>query len=306
MKRRSYIKNPGATLSSLLENISAAYSADLVCPIKLRLATAARSRETRGGTTSLIVIDENDKKYFIKTRNLTSNENIGLLQQEYISAQEIANTNTIKTPTPLAYGNTADNRKSFAIYEYMNVGYKPNQRELGHQLAKLHRQSSPCSKFGFHIDNSLLSTPQCNQPWENSWGTFWDSNRLYPMLQLTHNCCGLSSLDVYILRSRTRFLLSSHQPSSSLLHGDLSGTNVGYGKVENSKTGEVTTRPVIFDPSTYYGDREVDLAISELFGGFTSEFYRGYNEEWPIPQDYDQRKVVYQLYHMCVNDFCFR
>ncbi len=83
--------------------------------------------------------------------------------------------------------------------------------------------------------------------------------------------------------------LLAHQVQPSLVHGDLWGGNAGC-----TASGE----PVIFDPATYFGDREVDIAMTELFGGFPAAFYKGYNEVFPLDAGYEQRKTLYNLYHI--------
>jgi fructosamine-3-kinase len=83
-------------------------------------------------------------------------------------------------------------------------------------------------------------------------------------------------------------LLEGHKPQPSLLHGDLWGGNAGF-------TAE---GPVLFDPAVYYGDREADLAMTELFGGFPQEFYSSYNKIWPLDDGYERRKHLYNLYHL--------
>jgi fructosamine-3-kinase len=88
-------------------------------------------------------------------------------------------------------------------------------------------------------------------------------------------------------------LLAGHDPQPSLVHGDLWG-----GNASATADGE----PVIFDPATYYGDREVDVAMTELFGGFSGAFYQGYNEVWPLDAGYAERKTLYNLYHI-INHF---
>ena len=82
---------------------------------------------------------------------------------------------------------------------------------------------------------------------------------------------------------------SSHLPVASLLHGDLWGGNYAV-----TSTGE----PVIFDPAVYYGDREADIAMTELFGGFSQDFYAAYNAAWPLDDGYQVRKTLYNLYHV--------
>jgi len=103
-----------------------------------------------------------------------------------------------------------------------------------------------------------------------------DTHRLGHMLKLTGNA-GLSQKEVDQLRQKTRELLS-HNPQPSLLHGDLWGGNKGFC----TKDGK--TIPVIFDPATYYGDREADVAMTYVFGGFSGDFYKGYESEWPLPE----------------------
>ena len=84
-------------------------------------------------------------------------------------------------------------------------------------------------------------------------------------------------------------MLADHQPDASLLHGDLWSGNANF-----CDDGS----PVLFDPATYYGDRETDLAFSEYFGGFAPTFYASYHEAWPLPEGYEARKPLYNLYHV--------
>ena len=144
--------------------------------------------------------------------------------------------------------------------------------------------------FGFHIDNTIGATPQPNLPWNKIWADFWDELRLGHMLKLTGNA-GLTADKVEKLRQKTKELLS-HNPPASLIHGDLWGGNKGFCKMDGK------TIPVIFDPATYYGDREADVAMTYLFGGFSSDFYDGYNSEYPLPEGHEQRRTVYNLYHI--------
>jgi fructosamine-3-kinase len=119
------------------------------------------------------------------------------------------------------------------------------------------------------------------------------------MLRLTANA-GLSDSKVHELRQKTRELLS-HKPEPSLIHGDLWGGNKGFCKSKDGKS----VVPCIFDPATYYGDREADVAMTYVFGGFSSDFYDGYNAEWPLPAGHEKRKTVYNLYHILNHDVLF-
>ena len=84
-------------------------------------------------------------------------------------------------------------------------------------------------------------------------------------------------------------LFAGHVPAASLLHGDLWSGNVAF--LENGQ-------PVVFDPAVYYGDREADIAMSELFGGFPNAFYSAYEAQWPLDKGYASRKHMYNLYHL--------
>jgi fructosamine-3-kinase len=139
----------------------------------------------------------------------------------------------------------------------------------------MHRHTSD-KGFGFNVDNTIGATAQPNLPWKEDWADFWDEHRLGHMLKLTGDA-GLTKDKVDKLRQKTRELLS-HKPAPSLIHGDLWGGNKGFCR----KDGEVI--PVIFDPATYYGDREADVAMTYVFGGFGPDFYDGYNSEWLLPE----------------------
>jgi len=212
-----------------------------------------------------------------------------MLRAEYLGVKEMSETNTIKVPMPVAYGEGGPLNTAFVVFEYLEFAGGGSQHELGVQLAKMHRSMSD-KGFGFHVDNTIGATPQPNLPWIEDWADFWDQHRLGHMLKLTGNA-GYNAEKIEKLRQKTRELLS-HKPGPSLVHGDLWGGNKGFAKVD----GE--TVPVIFDPATYYGDREVDVAMTYLFGGFGYDFYEGYESEWPLPEGHEERVTVYNLYHI--------
>ncbi|NEP47653.1 MAG: fructosamine kinase family protein [Moorea sp. SIO3C2] len=141
-------------------------------------------------------------------------------------------------------------------------------------------------KFGWNQNNTIGSTPQVNQ-WMSDWVEFFVEYRLGYQFQLARRRSGRFPKQDQLLAVVPKLL--DHQPQPSLVHGDLWGGNAAI-----TMAGE----PVIFDPATYVGDREVDIAMTELFGGFPAAFYRGYNEVWPLDQGYKQRKKLYNLYHI--------
>jgi fructosamine-3-kinase len=151
---------------------------------------------------------------------------------------------------------------------------------MGRMLAALHRNTS--ERFGWASDNWIGLSPQANG-WSEDWIGFWRERRLLPQLERA----GLVSKAAPLLERLAGFF-PGHRPVPSLLHGDLWRGNAGF----------TPEGAVIFDPAVYYGDREADLAMSELFGGFPRAFYAAYEDAWPLDSGYAQRKNLYNLYHL--------
>ena len=166
-----------------------------------------------------------------------------------------------------------DHGKGYIRLEFLDLRRTGDWSELARMLAKLHRQTGP--RFGWHRDNWIGLSPQQNG-WCDDWAEFFWERRIRPQAERA----GLQ-----VTRGR---LLENHKPQPSLLHGDLWSGNAGF----------TADGPVIFDPAVYYGDREADLAMTELFGGFPREFYRAYDEAFPLEEGYEQRKHLYNLYHL--------
>ena len=293
--------------SSYMAALSQAVSASLGRSVTLEPCTGGGYSGGGGATTSAVMDPSTNTKYFVKAA-AASGGGGDMLQAEYTGLKEMADTNTIRVPTPIAFGNYEN--KAFAIFEYLEFTGGGSQYELGQQLAKMHRCMSPNKSFGFHVDNTIGATPQPNLPWMDNWADFWDTHRLGHMLRLTGNA-NLPNTKVEELRQKTRALLS-HNPAPSLLHGDLWGGNKGFCKDNNNNkaasggsSSSKTVVPVIFDPATYYGDREADVAMTYVFGGFNGDFYKGYEDEWPLPEGHEQRRTVYNLYHILNHQVLF-
>jgi len=181
-------------------------------------------------------------------------------------------------PEPLAHGTAGDS--AFLLMEFLSLSGSGDFAALGTMLAAMHRRQA--QRFGWARDNFIGSTPQENA-WCESWAQFWRDRRLQPQLALARrNGLVLDTPNV-------EKLLERHEPQPSLLHGDLWSGNAGFiaGRA-----------PVLFDPAVYYGDREADLAMTELFGGFPRAFYSAYEAAWPLPAGYAERKHLYNLYHL--------
>lgn len=227
--------------------------------------------------------DKQDNSWFIKTNHAGLHD---MFMTEFQGLQEIHASQTIKTPEPILHGIAG--QEAFLIMEYLPLSGRGNVQQAGQQLAQMHQTIE--KNFGFYTDNYIGSTPQSNQQHHN-WIDFWREERLIWQLDLARkNGITKSTYDKgLILADSLQTFFTDYQPQASLLHGDLWGGNMAY--TEHSE-------PVIFDPAVYYGDRETDLAMTELFGGFSQHFYAAYNEAFPIDAGYKTRKTLYNLYHI--------
>ena len=164
-----------------------------------------------------------------------------------------------------------------------------DQTALGRGLACLHRRSSEQGegRFGWPCDGFIGLGPQPGG-WREHWGDAFVELRLQPQLQLAQ-AWGLSvGPEVSWLRGLAA-ALSAHAPAPCLVHGDLWGGNAGVLS---------DGRGLILDPACWWADREVDLAMTHLFGGFGPTFYAGYEQEWPLASGAADRIEVYNLYHL--------
>ncbi|HUQ74313.1 MAG TPA: fructosamine kinase family protein [Burkholderiales bacterium] len=186
-----------------------------------------------------------------------------------------------RAPEPLAHG--VKDGEAYLLMEFLDLGPGGDFSALGKLLAALHQARG--ERFGWARDNYIGATAQQNG-WCESWAQFWRERRLGPQLAIARR------KGFAIDAARVCDLLDAHAPQPSLVHGDLWSGNVGF-----LATGR-TAAPVLFDPAVYYGDREVDLAMTELFGGFPREFYSAYEAAWPLPPGYETRKHLYNLYHL--------
>ena len=225
-----------------------------------------------------------EKDYFVKINTAALRS---MFEAEMTGLAAMADTGTIRVPRPVAIGESDGN--SWLVMEYVSFGHagSGNQALAGEQLAAMHR--STADQFGWLMDNTIGSTPQVNS-WCGNWIEFWRDHRLGFQLQLASRKGYGGSLQSKGEKLLDTFhQLIDHEPQPSLLHGDLWGGNFSYDSDGN---------PLIFDPAVYYGDREADLAMTELFGGFGNDFYHGYNRAWPVDPGYKVRKTLYNLYHI--------
>jgi fructosamine-3-kinase len=222
-------------------------------------------------------------RYFLK---LNDAQHLPMFIAEAEGLDAIAATNTIRVPRPISHGTSG--RQSYLVLEHLELSSRGDARLLGEQLAALHRCTA--AQFGFTHDNFIGTTPQPNG-WRNEWIDFWREHRLGFQLRLAEqNGYGsqLQRLGEKLMDALPTFF-NSYTPQPSLLHGDLWSGNHAF--LSNGT-------PTIFDPATYYGDHECDLAITELFGGYSADFYTAYRAAYPLDVGYTKRRELYNLYHI--------
>ena len=193
----------------------------------------------------------------------------------------------VRVPQAICRGQTAE--QSFLVLEWLELhaGTPRDYAQLGEQLARQHALLG--RQHGWTRDNYLGSTLQLNSA-DDSWPRFYAAARLAPQLALARNNghSALCAQGERLLEALPR-LFGAHEPPPSLLHGDLWAGNAAF---------LAGGTPVIFDPAAYYGDREADLAMTELFGGFPEDFQAAYRAHSPVDAGYRVRKTLYQLYHV--------
>ncbi|WP_296812053.1 fructosamine kinase family protein [Thiocapsa sp.] len=242
-----------------------------------------REQSVGGGCINrAVVLADGARAYFVK---LNSADRLEMFEAESEGLVALRAAKAIRVPEPVCTGIAGV--QSYLAIEYLDLAGRLNGAEAGRRLAHLHRFTA--SDFGWHRDNTIGSTPQ-NNARSSEWVDFWRAHRLGFQLDLAvRNGHGRTLSDSGERLMSVLDDLIGHRPAPSLLHGDLWGGNIGA-----TREGE----PVIFDPAVYYGDRETDLAMTELFGGFGSDFYAAYREVSPLPPEYGTRRILYNLYHV--------
>lgn len=244
--------------------------------------TIADSRPLGGGCIhdAACVTGEDGRRFFVKQNDRSR---IPSFEAEAHALARMAETRTIRVPEPL--GTCADKTRAALVLEFIPMGGSGSQEAMGRQLARLHR--STAKAFGWPHDNWIGDTIQLNG-FDDDWLRFYRDRRLKPQIEWARKKSLPLGKAEALLEALPAFFKGYH-PVPSLLHGDLWGGNADF-----TADGE----PVVFDPAAYYGDREADLAMTEMFGGFGSGFYKGYDAEWPLNPGYRTRKQLYILYHV--------
>jgi fructosamine-3-kinase len=227
------------------------------------------------------VTTENGNQYFVK-----SYENSKMHHCEANGLNELKTANSIRIPRVLKVND------NFLFLEYIESS-KPAANfmgKFGQQMAQLHKNTT--TKFGYFEDNFIGSTDQINVPQNVNWAEFFLENRIIYQFRLAEKK-GYSTEElksgIKLLEKRIYKILDGSEEQPTLLHGDLWGGNFIVDQRGN---------PCLIDPAVYFGNREADLAMTKLFGGFDSQFYGAYNEEYPLKEGWEYRENLYKLYHI--------
>lgn len=262
----------------------AAVARELAALSGLKLAPQPQARVTGSSTSQCYLWQAGAQRLFVKLTGLSGQ---AALAAEAQGLAALAATQALKVPRVLGRGATPD--AAFLALEWIEAVPADARCEarLGMGLAALHGHSA--GRCGFFHDNFIGATPQHNA-WMRDWPAFFGERRLRPQLALAAQRgfaaevrCGERLL------AAVPALLAGREAAASLLHGDLWG-----GNWLASLTGE----PVLIDPAVYYGDREADVAMTALFGGFGAAFYGAYEAAAPRAPGWQARADLYNLYHV--------
>jgi len=241
--------------------------------------------------TAIRLVTNLDEDFFLKWSPDTEGEGFAA-EADGIHALRAARALTV--PELIGYSEPGHD-PAWILMEYIPHGKLAVDyaARLGEGLATLHRNRF--ESYGWERDNFIGSLPQSNGITDD-WHEFWWQRRLEPQLALAHNRKLLSGREAewrLLEGSLKNLLAAATVEGPSLLHGDLWIGNTFAGS---------TGKPVLIDPAVYRGHREVDLAMTELFGGFSDRFYFAYEDQWPLLAGYRRyRRAVYQLYPLLVH-----
>ena len=261
--------------------------------IRQRLGNRFGIRSARAsgtGISTTMVVAGDSERFFVKLGNA---DRLPMFEAEIDGLLALAAAGSFRTPTPIASGSTGSDGDAHAFLVLEHLELHPLQSaedgvRFADALIALHQATGP--HFGWRRDNFIGHTPQHN-PFADNWALFFTEHRLRPQFALARSkgFGGELQKQGERLFDRVPALFLDYRPRESLLHGDL-----WHGNAAMLADGT----PTIYDPAVHYGDRESDLAMSELFGGFPGSFYARYRAGWALDEGYETRKQLYGLYHM--------
>lgn len=254
-------------------------------------ARIAKTREVGGGCINQVeeVRTEDGRRFLLKSN---SKAPAGFFEREIEGLRAIREAGAVRAPEPLAAGGGEGDVPRFLVMEFIDSAAPRADfdQTFGRALAQMHRAEA--DRFGLGIDNFLGASPQANA-WSDSWPAFFREARLGGQLRLLEKR-GYATAELAQklgkLMDRLDDLLGGgREVRPALLHGDL-----WSGNIMSDESGG----PAIVDPAVYHGDREADLAMTELFGRLDANFYGAYREAYPLASGYEERREIYNLYHL--------
>jgi protein-ribulosamine 3-kinase len=227
-------------------------------------------------------------RYFIKYNSAAAFP--AMFEKEATGLNLLARTHTLTVPEVVGYGETRE--YAFLLLGYIESGLASRNfwNEFGTKLADLHQNTSEF--YGLDYDNYIGSLVQRNARHSN-FIDFFILRRLEPQLQEARNKGAFSHGDTRSFESlfnSLHNLLPAEKPA--LIHGDLWGGNFMISSMGSA---------CLVDPAVYYGHRESDIAMTQLFGGFQPDFYLAYNQAWPMEKGWQKRMEIYNLYPLLVH-----
>ena len=249
-------------------------------PVRLR----AYERISGGDINDTYRLAMSDRDYFIK---INTADRLDMFEKEAKGLKLLSDSQSFVVPQ--VYHTGIFEKQSFLLMTYIEALYQTeNPKNFAESLVKLHQTTNV--RYGLSYDNYIGRLPQKNDL-NDSWIDFFIKNRLQFQIGLAGNTIPTAILHQFDrLYQKLPELLWIDRPA--LVHGDLWSGNYFYN---------LQGRAVIFDPAVYYGHREVDLAMMQLFGGFSKEIYERYNAILPMESDWQARLKIYQLYPLLVH-----
>lgn len=241
-----------------------------------------------GSINSCYRVQVGDTHFFLKVNDAAKFPQMFVKEAEGLKL--IRDTHTVAVPDVIATGSTGD--EQFLLLSWIEPGRKndESQKKAGEELAAMHRQSNDV--FGLYYDNYMGSLTQSNAP-HNNWSVFFREERILPQLEIARNKALIDIVlyeKILLVLDRLDSLFPEDNPA--LIHGDLWSGNYMTGR------GDI---PVLIDPAVTFGNREADIAMTTLFGGFSRKFYDSYNSCYPLQRGWEERMDLWNLYPLLIH-----
>jgi len=241
-----------------------------------------------GSINEAYQLETNEGRFFVKVNS--ADRFPAMFEAEADGLERLRATNAIRVPQVIATGEDHDD--TYLLLEHIEASARSANywEDLGRSLAKLHRHTN--DRFGLERNNYIGSLTQANDGL-TSWSTFFIRCRLEPQVKLARDKQRIGMGDVLRferLYGKAASLFPAEPPA--LLHGDLWSGNILIGP---------SGGPVLIDPAVYFGHREMDIAMTKLFGGFDEGFYRAYNDELSLESGWEERMELFNLYPLLVH-----